>query len=156
MYHIDSTMVRVGKKMEKVFINPDWTHYDVKDKKVRTLPMFPNFQDGRCVLMFKDYESGFQRYGIPDYIAAAESGSIEIDYLIQKYNRAKFENGYMPSAIIEIDGSMSDDEAEELISLALRAEVITKANLPGVFSNNSSIGGFIMIPPMNILYQVSD
>ena len=118
MYHIDSTMVRVGKNMESVYINPDWKHYDLKDKKVRKLPMFPNFKDGRSILMFKDYESGFQRYGIPDYIAAAESGSIEIDYLIQKYNRSKFENGFMPSAIIEIDGSMSDDEAEELISLA--------------------------------------
>ena len=118
MYHVDSTMVRVGKKMESVYINPDWTHYDLKDKEVRRLPMFPNFKDGRSILMFKDYESGFQRYGIPDYIAAAESGSIEIDYLIQKYNRSKFENGFMPSAIIEIEGSMSDGEAEELISLA--------------------------------------
>jgi len=119
MYHIDSTMVRVGKNLESVFINPDWTHYDVEDKKkVRRVPMFPNFKNGRSVMMFKDYESGFQRYGIPDYIAAAESGSIEIDYLIQKYNRSKFENGFMPSAIIEIEGSMSDGEAEELISLA--------------------------------------
>ena len=118
MYHVDATMVRVGKNMDSVYINPDWTHYDIEDKKVRKLPMFPNFKNGRCILMFKDYESGFQRYGIPDYIAAAESGSIEIDYLIQKYNRSKFENGFMPSAIIEIDGSMSDSEAEELISLA--------------------------------------
>jgi len=118
MYHIDSTMVRVGKNMDSVYINPDWTHYDLQDKEVRKIPMFPNFKNGRSVLMFKDYESGFQRYGIPDYIAAAESGSIEIDYLIQKYNRSKFENGFMPSAIVEIEGSMSDDEAEELISLA--------------------------------------
>lgn len=118
MYHIDSTMVRVGKNLESVYINPDWSYYGVEDKKVRKVPMYPNFKNGRSVLMFKDYESGFQRYGIPDYIAAAESGSIEIDYLIQKYNRSKFENGFMPSAIIEIDGSMSDDEAEELISLA--------------------------------------
>tara|TARA_B100000035_G_C21016232_1_gene561962 strand:- start:766 stop:2052 length:1287 start_codon:yes stop_codon:yes gene_type:complete len=118
MYHIDSTMVRVGKNMDSVFINPDWTHYDLEDKEVRKIPIFPNFKNGRSVLMFKDYESGFQRYGIPDYIAAAESGSIEIDYLIQKYNRSKFENGFMPSAIVEIEGSMSDDEAEELISLA--------------------------------------
>jgi capsid portal protein len=118
MYHIDATMVRVGKDMDSVYINPDWTYYDEEDKKVRKLPMFPNFKNGRSVLMFKDYESGFQRYGIPDYIAAAESGSIEIDYLIQKYNRSKFENGFMPSAIIEIEGSMGDDEAEELISLA--------------------------------------
>ena len=118
MYHVDSTMVRVGKNMDSVYINPDWNYYDLKDKEVRKLPMFPNFKNGRSVLMFKDYESGFQRYGIPDYIAAAESGSIEIDYLIQKYNRTKFENGFMPSAIIEIDGAMSDGEAEELISLA--------------------------------------
>ena len=118
MYHVDSTMVRVGKNMESVYINPDWTYYDLGDKEVRKVPMFPNFKNGRSIIMFKDYESGFQRYGIPDYIAAAESGSIEIDYLIQKYNRSKFENGFMPSAIIEIDGSMSDDEAEELISLA--------------------------------------
>ena len=118
MYHIDSTMVRVGKNLESVYINPDWAHYGTEDKEVRQVPMFPNFKNGRSVLMSKDYESGFQRYGIPDYIAAAESGSIEIDYLIQKYNRSKFENGFMPSAIIEIDGAMSDGEAEELISLA--------------------------------------
>lgn len=118
MYHVDATMVRVGKNMDSVYINPDWTYYELEDKEVRKIPMFPNFKDGRSVLMFKDYESGFQRYGIPDYIAAAESGSIEIDYLIQKYNRSKFENGFMPSAIVEIEGSMSDDEAEELISLA--------------------------------------
>jgi capsid portal protein len=118
MYHVDATMVRVGKNMDSVYINPDWNYYDLKDKEVRKLPMFPNFKNGRSILMFKDYESGFQRYGIPDYIAAAESGSIEIDYLIQKYNRTKFENGFMPSAIIEIDGAMSDGEAEELISLA--------------------------------------
>ena len=118
MYHVDSTMVRVGKNMDSVFINPDWSHYDIDDKEVKKVPVFPNFKDGRSILMFKDYESGFQRYGIPDYIAAAESGSIEIDYLIQKYNRSKFENGFMPSAIVEIEGSMSDDEAEELISLA--------------------------------------
>lgn len=118
MYHVDSTMVRVGKNMESVYINPDWKYYNLEDKEVRKIPMFPNFKNGRSILMFKDYESGFQRYGIPDYIAAAESGSIEIDYLIQKYNRSKFENGFMPSAIIEIDGSMSDEEAEELISLA--------------------------------------
>jgi capsid portal protein len=118
MYHVDATMVRVGKNMDSVYINPDWNYYDLKDKEVRKLPMFPNFKNGRSVLMFKDYESGFQRYGIPDYIAAAESGSIEIDYLIQKYNRTKFENGFIPSAIIEIDGAMSDGEAEELISLA--------------------------------------
>ena len=79
MYHIDSTMVRVGKNMESVFINPDWNHYDLSDKEVRKLPMFPNFKNGRSVLMFKDYESGFQRYGIPDFKMAAESGSIEID-----------------------------------------------------------------------------
>tara|TARA_R110002096_G_scaffold111202_6_gene242843 strand:+ start:9607 stop:10884 length:1278 start_codon:yes stop_codon:yes gene_type:complete len=118
MYHVDSTMVRVGMKMDSVYINPDWTHYSLEDKEVRQVPMFPNFKNGRSVLMFKDYESGFQRYGIPDYIAAAESGSIEIDYLIQKYNRSKFENGFMPSAIIEIDGAMSDTEAEDLITLA--------------------------------------
>ena len=118
MYHVDSTMVRVSSKLDSVYINPDWTFYDVKHKKVRNVPLFPNFKNGRSILMFKDYESGFQRYGIPDYIAAAESGSIEVDYLIQKYNRSKFENGFMPSAIIEIEGSMSDGEAEELISLA--------------------------------------
>ena len=35
-----------------------------------------------------------------------------------------------------------------------KAEAITNANLPGVFSNNSSIGGFIMIPLSYILYQL--
>jgi hypothetical protein len=119
IYHTDATMCRVKKDMKAVYVHPNWGNVTGELDSLREIPIYPLFNsEGRSIMMLKDYESGFQRYGIPDFIAAATNGAIEIDYLIQKYNRSKFENGFMPSAIIEIDGSMSDDDAEELISMA--------------------------------------
>jgi capsid portal protein len=118
MYHVDATQCRVHKNLSSVYIHPNWANVNGELDLLREVPMYPNFEGGRSIMMLKDYESEFQRYGIPDYIAAATNGAIEIDYLIQRYNHSKFQNGFMPSAIIEIDGSMSDDEAEQLISLA--------------------------------------
>ena len=118
VYHIDATQCRVHKNLTSVYVHPNWKNVNGEMELLREVPMYPNFKNGRSIMMLKDYESEFQRYGIPDYIAAATNGAIEIDYLIQRYNHSKFQNGFMPSAIIEIDGSMSDDEAEELIALA--------------------------------------
>ena len=118
-YHLDSSMCRVSKDLQQVLFHPNWEKVGSNLKGIKRVPRYPNkANDGRTVIHFKDYEAGFQRYGIPDYIAAASNGAIEVDYLIQRYNRSKFENGFMPSAIIEIDGSMSDKEAEDLIDLA--------------------------------------
>jgi phage portal protein BeeE len=53
---------------------------------------------------------------MPDYIAVLES--ISVDYEIGRWNNTKFKNHFQPSSIVEINGDMSDDEAERLVEEA--------------------------------------
>jgi len=50
---------------------------------------------------------------LPDYIAALEH--IAVDYEIGKWNHTKFKNGFQPSAIVEINGDMGEEEAKKLV-----------------------------------------
>ncbi len=84
----------------------------MKDK-LSIIPLYPNSRSSRFVVQFKDYEPTFQFYGLPDYIAALEH--IAVDYEIGKWNHTKFKNGFQPSAIIEINGDMGEEEAKKLV-----------------------------------------
>jgi len=119
-YHIDATTVRISKDKENVIIHPNWDEYmQSQDDSVR-IPFYPDFvqSDGgkRSVIHFKDYEPEFTNYGMPDYIAVLES--ISVDYEIGRWNNTKFKNHFQPSSIVEINGDMSDDEAEKLVEEA--------------------------------------
>ena len=119
-YHIDATTVRISKDKENVIIHSNWEEYtQTKDLSVR-IPFYPDFvqSDGgkRSVIHFKDYEPEFTNYGMPDYIAVLES--ISVDYEIGRWNNTKFKNHFQPSSIVEINGDMSDDEAEKLVDEA--------------------------------------
>ena len=115
LFHIDATTVRLHKDGKKVIIHPDWYNYDKRRKEQVILPLYPH-EGERCVVHLKDYESTFQYYGLPDYIAGLEHCSI--DFEIGKWNNTKFKNNFQPSAIIEINADMGDAEAEELVNLA--------------------------------------
>ena len=65
---------------------------------------------------FKDYEPTFTYYGLPDYVAALDH--IAVDYEIGKWNHTKFQNGFQPSAIVEISGDMGEQEAKQLVKEA--------------------------------------
>jgi phage portal protein BeeE len=120
LYHIDATTVRISKDKENVIIHPNWDDYiQYKDQSV-LIPFYPNFiqSEGgkRSVIHLKDYEPEFTNYGMPDYIAVLES--ISVDYEIGRWNNTKFKNHFQPSSIVEINGDMSDDEAERLVEEA--------------------------------------
>jgi hypothetical protein len=84
----------------------------MKDK-LNIIPLYPEMSGSRFVMQFKDYEPTFQFYGLPDYVAALEH--IAVDYEIGKWNHTKFKNGFQPSAIIEINGDMGEEEAKKLV-----------------------------------------
>tara|TARA_R110000765_G_scaffold108038_1_gene198980 strand:- start:2359 stop:3186 length:828 start_codon:yes stop_codon:yes gene_type:complete len=84
----------------------------MKDK-LSIIPLYPEMSGSRFVMQFKDYEPTFQFYGLPDYVAALEH--IAVDYEIGKWNHTKFKNGFQPSAIIEINGDMGEEEAKKLV-----------------------------------------
>ena len=113
LYHIDATTVRMSKNKKEVYIHPDWARYNTMKEKVTILPLYPQIKSNRFILQFKDYEPTFQFYGLPDYTAALEH--IAVDYEIGKWNHTKFKNGFQPSAIVEINGDMGEEEAKKLV-----------------------------------------
>ena len=113
LYHIDATTVRASKDKKEVYIHPDWAKYNTMKDKLSIIPLYPSVKRNRFILQFKDYEPTFQFYGLPDYVAALEH--IAVDYEIGKWNHTKFKNGFQPSAIVEINGDMGEEEAKKLV-----------------------------------------
>ncbi len=110
LYHLDATTVRMSKEKQEVYIHPDWRRYNSQKEKTQVIPIYPKVKSSRFVIQFKDYEPTFQFYGLPDYIAALEH--VAVDYEIGKWNHTKFKNGFQPSAIVEINGDMGEEEAK--------------------------------------------
>ena len=113
LYHLDATTVRMSKEKQEVYIHPDWRRYNSQKEKTQVIPIYPKVKSSRFVIQFKDYEPTFQFYGLPDYIAALEH--VAVDYEIGKWNHTKFKNGFQPSAIVEINGDMGEEEAKKLV-----------------------------------------
>ena len=113
LYHIDATTVRMSKNKKEAYVHPDWAKYNTMKDKLSIIPIYPEVSGNRFILQFKDYEPTFQFYGLPDYVAALEH--IAVDYEIGKWNHTKFKNGFQPSAIVEINGDMGEEEAKTLV-----------------------------------------
>ena len=113
IYHLDATTVRMSKTKKEVYINADWCRYWNQEEKISRLPIYPRVAHNKFVIHFKDYEPTFQFYGLPDYVAALEH--ICVDYEIGKWNHTKFMNGFQPSAIVEINGDMGEEEAQTMV-----------------------------------------
>tara|TARA_Y100000592_G_scaffold2155_1_gene3370 strand:- start:13209 stop:14453 length:1245 start_codon:yes stop_codon:yes gene_type:complete len=116
LYHVDATFCRLSKDQKQVYIHPDWKNYQSTKKDTVILDMYPKFRGNRAIIHIKDYEPTFSYYGLPDFIAALKW--LNIDHLLQSYNNTKFEQNFMPSAIVEINGDMGQEEAEQLVKEA--------------------------------------
>ena len=116
LYHVDATTVRMSKTKKEVYIHPDWARYKTEQKKMKKIPIYPQVNNSRFIIHFKDYEPTFNFYGLPDYVAALEH--VAVDYEIGKWNHTKFQNGFQPSAIVEISGDMGEDEAKKMVKEA--------------------------------------
>ena len=116
LYHLDATTVRVSKNKRDVYVHPDWGNYRSQDDKMQKIALYPRITSSRFVMQFKDYEPTFSFYGLPDYVAGLEH--ISVDYEIGLWNNTQFQNGFQPSAIVEINGDMGEEEAKKLVTEA--------------------------------------
>lgn len=115
-YHKDASTARLSKTKTHVYFNPDWANYKRNKDKTQRIPIYPNVASSRFIIHYKDYESTFNFYGLPDYVAALEH--IAIDYEIGKYNHTAFKNGFSPSAIVTVNGDFGEAEAEKFVETA--------------------------------------
>lgn len=113
LFHIDATKCRVSKNQEHIYIHPDWEKYGQSKEDTEIVPVYPDFEKNTSIIHFKDYEPTFNYYGLPDFVASMSW--LSIDWQLQKYNESKFHNNFTPSAIVEINGDMGEEEAEKLV-----------------------------------------
>lgn len=113
LYHIDATKCRISKNQEHVYIHPNWEKYGTTKEDTVIVPIYPKFEKNTAIIHFKDYEPTFNYYGLPDFVASLEW--LKIDWELQSYNHSKFKNNFTPSAIVEINGDMGEEEAETLV-----------------------------------------
>jgi len=116
LYHLDATTVRLSKNKKDVYIHPDWRNFRSQEDKMQKIALYPRVTSSRFVMQFKDYEPTFTFYGLPDYVAGLEH--ISVDYEIGLWNNTQFQNGFQPSAIVEINGDMGEEEARKLVQEA--------------------------------------
>jgi len=81
------------------------------------VPVYPNFENvagiERSIIHIKDYSPQFFYWGLPDWIASVIWG--EMEYRSAKFNQSKFDNGYVPSAIVTMAADMNSEEAGQFI-----------------------------------------
>lgn len=98
-------------------VSEDWQENYIEGQDVVDFPIYPNFEriDGaqRSIMHFKIESPNFYYWGRPDWIAAKIWG--ELEYRIAKYNQAKFENGFTPSAIVSLFGMTNSEEAAQVV-----------------------------------------
>ncbi len=107
-FHRDATTVRVGKGAftDKAYISSFW-------RDIRVDPVFPRNDEfpikeidlgkgAKSLTHIKNYEAEYSTYGIVDHAAALKDADIE--YKVSTFNLDKLENGFFPSAIIQLFG----------------------------------------------------
>lgn len=101
----------------RVGVSEYWQDNYIEGIDVLEYPLYPNFEniDGalRSILHLKFDSPNFYYWGRPDWLAGKIWG--ELEYRLAKYNQAKFENGFTPSAIISLFGMTNSEEAQAVV-----------------------------------------
>ena len=127
VYHIPAYMVAF-KKMEEdmvkrtVGIYETWEEDITRLDQIRDVEIYPNKtmyteEDGttteRSVICIQNYAPGYSYWGLPDWIACKHYA--ELEYRAARYNINEFENGFIPSSIVQFFGNMSEEEAQRMM-----------------------------------------
>ena len=121
IYHVDFSTVRSGKidsethRVEKYYVSQDWSNFTLAENQPIEFQSFSqskNKEYPEQILYYKRYQSGFYYYPIPDYMGGV--GYIDLDSNIQNYHIQSIKNGLMPSMLIEIFGTPTQEEAQAI------------------------------------------
>ena len=120
LYHQDAVRCRVAKDSAHILLHHDWDNYS--QGEVVCLPKYPNFEqqsDGslRSIIHYKDYEPGFEHYGVPPYIAGL--GVSAIAYKTDRWNISRLDNSFQPSGVMILDDAVDNEcDAERMVRSA--------------------------------------
>jgi hypothetical protein len=103
-YHIDATKVRIKKDRSAIIVSDYWREIGngtYTSKPHVEISLNPKKSTHAIQLMRHSPEYNF--YGLPDYIGALNW--IDVEYRIPKFNLDRFDNGFFPSALIQMFGA---------------------------------------------------
>lgn len=127
IYHIPAYMVAF-KKMEEDMVKEVVGIYETWEKDITTIDqirevnIFPKVsgyteEDGtvteRSIICIQNYAPGYSYWGLPDWIACKHYA--ELEYRAARYNINEFENGFIPSSIVQFYGNMTEEEASRMM-----------------------------------------
>ena len=127
LYPQDAVRCRVAKDSQHIILHHNWDNYSAKDAV--QLPLYPHFEpqaDGtlRAVIHYKDYEPGFEHYGVPPYIAGL--GVSAIAYKTDRWNISRLDNAFQPSGIMILDDAVDNEADAERIMRNAEAQFAGK------------------------------
>lgn len=134
-HHLPVVKCRVSERRDgkpsHVGVNNRWKDRQWSGEHVQKIPIYPMWMPDEngvewTVIHLKDYAPGFDYYGLPEWVSALLYA--EIEYRIAKFNSSKFENGYMPSGVLQFFGAVSEEEAKEVVKDAKNKFVGTGKN----------------------------
>ena len=120
LYHQDAPRCRVAKDSNHILLHHNWEHFTATE--AISLPLYPLFEkqsDGtlRSMIHYKDYEPGFEHYGVPPYIAGLNVSAIA--YKTDRWNISRLDNSFQPSGIMILDEAVDNEyEAERMMRTA--------------------------------------
>ena len=103
-YYIDATKVRIKTDRSAIIVSDYWR--EIGNGKYSTKPHVEislNKKKGTHAIQLMRHSPEYNFYGLPDYIGALNW--IDVEYRIPKYNLDRFDNGFFPSALIQMFGS---------------------------------------------------
>jgi hypothetical protein len=116
------------KKMEEDMVKTTVGIYETWEKdittidQIRDVEIFPAVtsyteEDGttteRSIICIQNYAPGYSYWGLPDWIACKHYA--ELEYRAARYNINEFENGFIPSSIVQFFGNMTEEEARKMM-----------------------------------------
>lgn len=112
IFHVDGTKVRINKEKTKAYISSFWRdikldeHPNQSEYPIETVDLWNGDKEttqSRYIIHIKNYEAEYDYYGLPEHHAVLNWA--EIEYKIPMFNLSEFDNGFFPSALIQLIGT---------------------------------------------------
>jgi hypothetical protein len=118
MYHIPLDQVGIKEAnsnniIDAIGVTANWCNDGNDPNAITEIPIYPKFNSKKSsAIHIKNYAPNHFYWGLPNWIAAQFWA--ETEYKIPKYNNSKLDNGFKPSAHIQVFGDFTPEEAETI------------------------------------------
>jgi hypothetical protein len=143
LFHQDALKCRLSKDKSEILLYHDWPAYTDQFKdKLKRLPVYPVFADPqntgfeRSIYHIKEYEPGFENYGLMDWFSGMRVGAIA--YKTSKWNISRLDNSFHSSGVLLIDGNFDNPENAEKFQDDVEEEFTGEDNQGKILSITST------------------